>query len=127
MSRSVPLPMAGPDRRTAMKVGAATLGLAAWGAAIAPWFEWTGDLSMDEFLQKHYRELTPTQLQEILNRLTNEARQQTSKPAIVKDHTPIPGVVFGYALNLSVCIGCRKCVEACHVENNHDRATNQSY
>jgi molybdopterin-containing oxidoreductase family iron-sulfur binding subunit len=45
----------------------------------------------------------------------------------VKDHKPIPGVVFGYALNLSICIGCRKCAEACHVENNHDRATNQSY
>ena len=34
---------------------------------------------------------------------------------------------FGYALNLSVCNGCRKCAEACHHENNHDRATNQSY
>ena len=40
---------------------------------------------------------------------------------------PIPEVQFGYALNLSVCFGCRKCAEACHVENNHDRATNQSY
>jgi Fe-S-cluster-containing dehydrogenase component len=36
-------------------------------------------------------------------------------------------VQFGYALNLSVCIGCRKCAEACHKENNHDRATNNSY
>jgi molybdopterin-containing oxidoreductase family iron-sulfur binding subunit len=36
-------------------------------------------------------------------------------------------VQFGYALNLSVCNGCRKCAEACHEENNHDRATNQSY
>jgi molybdopterin-containing oxidoreductase family iron-sulfur binding subunit len=37
------------------------------------------------------------------------------------------GVVFGYALNLSVCIGCRRCAEACHKENNHDRRTNNSY
>lgn len=128
MSKTVSLPVIGEvDRRTAMKAGAATLGLAAWGAAIAPWFEWTGELSMSDFLQKHYRELTTTDLQTILNRLTDEARQQTSKPAVVKDHKPIPGVVFGYALNLSICIGCRKCVEACHIENNHDRSTNQSY
>jgi Fe-S-cluster-containing dehydrogenase component len=36
------------------------------------------------------------------------------------------GVKFGYALNLSICIGCRKCAEACHHENNHDRATHNS-
>ncbi len=34
---------------------------------------------------------------------------------------------FGYALNLSICVGCRKCAEACHQENNHDRATHNSY
>jgi molybdopterin-containing oxidoreductase family iron-sulfur binding subunit len=45
----------------------------------------------------------------------------------VSDDRPIPGVQFGYALNLSVCNGCRKCAEACNKENNHDRATNQSY
>ena len=39
----------------------------------------------------------------------------------------VAGVSFGYALNLSVCIGCRKCAEACHVENNHDRRTASSY
>jgi Fe-S-cluster-containing dehydrogenase component len=36
-------------------------------------------------------------------------------------------VQFGYALNLSICVGCRKCAEACHIENNHDRATKNSY
>jgi molybdopterin-containing oxidoreductase family iron-sulfur binding subunit len=36
-------------------------------------------------------------------------------------------VQFGYALNLSICIGCRKCAEACHRENNHDRPSNNSY
>jgi molybdopterin-containing oxidoreductase family iron-sulfur binding subunit len=36
-------------------------------------------------------------------------------------------VQFGYALNLSVCNGCRKCAEACQKENNHDRASNNSY
>jgi molybdopterin-containing oxidoreductase family iron-sulfur binding subunit len=115
------------DRRTAVKAGVATLGLAAWAAAIQPVFDWTAEQSADDFLQHHYRELTPEQLQTILNRLTAEAREATGKAVTVKDHKPIPGVSFAYALNLSICIGCRKCAEACHVENNHDRPSHQSY
>lgn len=126
--KKLSLPVLGDvDRRTAVKAGAATLGLAAWAAAIKPWFEWTSELNTDEFLQKHYRELTPEQLQGILNKLTAEARAETGRPVTVKDHKPIPGVSFAYALNLSICIGCRKCAEACHVENNHDRPSHQSY
>ena len=122
------LPVLGEvDRRSAVKAGVATLGLAAWAAAIKPWFEWVDDLNTDEFLQKHYRELAPEQLQVILNRLTDEARKETGRPVTVRDHKPIPGVSFAYALNLSICIGCRKCAEACHVENNHDRPSHQSY
>jgi molybdopterin-containing oxidoreductase family iron-sulfur binding subunit len=30
-------------------------------------------------------------------------------------------VVFGYALDLSRCIGCRRCVYACVKENNQSR------
>jgi len=115
------------DRRTAVKAEVATLGLAAWAAAIKPVFDWTAEQSADDFLQKHYRELTPEQLQTILNKLTAEAREATGKPVTVKDHKPLPGVSFAYALNLSICIGCRKCAEACHVENNHDRPSHQSY
>jgi len=126
--KKLSLPVIGEvDRRTAVKAGAATLGLAAWAAAIKPWFEWTGELDSDEFLQKHYRELNPPEMQRILNRLTDEARKETGQRVVVKDHKPIPGVVFGYALNLSICIGCRKCAEACHHENNHDRPSHQSY
>ena len=42
------LPVLGEvDRRTALKAGAATLGVAAWAAAIKPWFEWTAELDVD--------------------------------------------------------------------------------
>ena len=62
-SKTISLPVLGEmDRRTVAKAGAMTLGLAAWAAAIEPWFEWTEDLNTDDFLQKHYRELTPEQL-----------------------------------------------------------------
>lgn len=32
-----------------------------------------------------------------------------------------PGVLFGYALDLSRCVGCRRCVHACVKENNQSR------
>jgi molybdopterin-containing oxidoreductase family iron-sulfur binding subunit len=39
----------------------------------------------------------------------------------VSDKQPIPGVEFAYALDLSRCIGCRRCVYACVDENNQSR------
>jgi molybdopterin-containing oxidoreductase family iron-sulfur binding subunit len=39
----------------------------------------------------------------------------------VADTGPMPGVVFAYALDLSRCIGCRRCVHACVEENNQSR------
>ena len=47
--RRLSLPVVGEvDRRTALKAGAATLGVTAWAAAIKPWFEWTDELHEDE-------------------------------------------------------------------------------
>ncbi|MBA4150241.1 MAG: 4Fe-4S dicluster domain-containing protein [Verrucomicrobia bacterium] len=117
----------GISRRTALKGIGATLGATAFATAIAPLTEWARDLSVDEFLQKHYRELSPVDLQLVLGRLEKETKAQYGADVTISDHKPQPGVQFGYALNLSICIGCRKCAEACHNENNHDRATNNSY
>jgi molybdopterin-containing oxidoreductase family iron-sulfur binding subunit len=39
----------------------------------------------------------------------------------VSDAGPMPGVLFAYALDLSRCIGCRRCVYACVEENNQSR------
>lgn len=127
-SEKVPLPMV-PEmtRRTALKAGIATLGLAALGLALKPLLEWTAEQSVDEFLQKHYRELTPEQKQAVFKRLEDDARAETGREVTIRDPQAIPGVAFAYALNLSVCIGCRKCAEACHQENNHDRPSHQSY
>lgn len=103
------------------------LGAAAFAKAIAPLTEWTRDVSVDEFLQKHYKELTPIDMEIILRRLEKETKDEYGADVTITDCKPQPGVKFGYALNLSVCIGCRKCAEACHLENNHDRPSNQSY
>ena len=115
------------SRRTVMKGAWATLGAAAFAHAMAPLTEWTQDLSVNEFLQKHYKELTRDEMARILVHLKAEAKQKYGRDVDIQDLPPQEGVSFGYALNLSVCIGCRKCAEACHQENNHDRRTGNSY
>lgn len=115
------------DRRTLLKAGAATLGASAFAAAIAPVVEWALDESVDSFLQKHYRELSPDDMAFVLERLERETLAQYGAEVEITDIKPTPGVQFGYALNLSICVGCRRCSEACHQENNHDRASHNSY
>ncbi|MEW5852691.1 MAG: 4Fe-4S dicluster domain-containing protein [Myxococcota bacterium] len=118
---------ADPARRTTLKVLGASLGAAAFARAAAPLTEWSGELSVAEFLQKHYRELTPDEMKAVLARIEEETQRKTGVAVSVSDLRPQPGVKFGYALNLSICIGCRRCAEACHQENNHDRASHNSY
>jgi len=117
----------GISRRTVLKVAGATLGAAAFTKAMAPLIAWTKDLSVDEFLQKHYRELSPDELRKVMDRLEAETLEDYDAEVSITDHKPLKGVKFGYALNLSICIGCRKCSEACHKENNHDRPSKNSY
>ena len=114
-------------RRTHLKVLGATLGGAAFVKAVAPLAQWSADLDLDGFLQNHYKELTPDELTAVLARHEAGCKRDYGADVTIEDVRPTPGVAFGYALNLSMCIGCRKCVEACHKENNHDRDTYQSY
>ncbi|HMR74468.1 MAG TPA: 4Fe-4S dicluster domain-containing protein [Polyangiaceae bacterium] len=116
-----------PKRRTVLKVLGGTLGAAAFARALAPLAAWSKEQSVDEFLQKHYQELSPQELAKVLRRLEDDTERKYGKKVTIQDLRPQQGVEFGYALNLSVCIGCRRCAEACHIENNHDRSTNNSY
>ncbi|WP_437585318.1 4Fe-4S dicluster domain-containing protein [Sorangium sp. So ce1000] len=115
------------SRRVALKVLGGTLGASAFAYAMEPLRAWSKDLSLDQFLQRHYKELTKEELAGVIQRLERETREAYGREVTIRDVRPQEGVQFGYALSLSVCIGCRKCAEACHVENNHDRRTNNSY
>lgn len=110
-----------------MKVGGATLGALAFARAVAPVTEFTSQISGEAFLQKHYKEMTPRDLDRALRRIEEETLAKHGVEVQVRDVRAQDGVQFGYALNLSICIGCRRCAEACHQENNHDRRTHQSY
>ncbi len=124
----IKLPILGEiDRRTAVKGAGATLGLAAFGAAISPLAKLRDQTSFAEFLQQHYKELDEDDKRTIFARLERETKERYGADVNIGDQRPIPGVRYGYAINLGVCNGNGKCVEACHKENNHDRDTNQSY
>jgi molybdopterin-containing oxidoreductase family iron-sulfur binding subunit len=115
------------SRRTAVKGACATLGAAAWVGAVSPLRKLAEDISPAEFFQQHYQELSADDKRQVLARLEGEAKEEYGADVAIADDRPIPGTKFVYAINLSVCNGNGKCVEACHKENNHDRATNESY
>jgi Fe-S-cluster-containing dehydrogenase component len=123
MAKSLPV----VTRRTAVKALGATLGALAFAKAAEPLVAWSENISAEEFLQAHYRELSPADLKEVLERITADTKEEYGVDITLGAPQAQPGVKFGYALNLSICIGCRKCAEACHTENNHDRASNNSY
>jgi molybdopterin-containing oxidoreductase family iron-sulfur binding subunit len=124
----IPLPvLPHPTRRAVLKGAAATLGLGAFAAAVSPLRHAAQRLAPAELMQKHYKELSPQEKEEVFARLEAEAAERYGADVTIADHRPIPGVKFVYAINLSVCNGNGACVEACHRENNHDRDTNQSY
>lgn len=114
-------------RRGILAAGGATVSAAAVQQALAPLAELGSAFSLDEFLQRHYKQLSREDMEAILRRLEAQTLAEYGREVQIEDVRPIPGVQFGYALNLSLCIGCRKCVEACHKENNHDRQTYNSY
>lgn len=115
------------SRRSILKSLGVLAGGAALARALSPLAGYAGGLSLHELLQRHYKELSPDELERICRRLEKETKQKYGTDVTIGDVKPMPATRFGYALNLSVCIGCRNCVKACHVENNHDRASYNSY
>ncbi|UCE60236.1 MAG: 4Fe-4S dicluster domain-containing protein [Phycisphaerales bacterium] len=111
------------------KGSAAVAGGAALAAALSPLRDLTGDNvpSVEEFLQKHYKAMTPEEIQVVLKRIERKVEQRYEVDVSVQDVKPLDGVEFVYALNVSRCIGCRKCVHACVEENNHSRAPEIQY
>ena len=96
-------------------------GLAALAASLAPLRHLNDFPTVEQFLQKYYKELTPEEMAKVLKRIEDEVERQYGLRPHVRDLKPMNGVEFVYALNLTRCIGCRKCVHACVGENNQSR------
>lgn len=111
------------NRRTFLKGAAASMvGVAGLMAALKPLLELeSGAVTLDDLLQRHYRELGPEELRRILDALATKAEAEYGVRPEIRDTKPLDGVEFAYALNLSRCVGCRKCAHACLKENNQSR------
>jgi len=115
-------PPEGVDRRSFLRSSlVAASGLAALAAALSPLRELHNFTSAEQWLQKYYKELTPEEMERVLKRIAAEVQRDYGVEAQVRDLKPMNGVEFVYALNLTRCIGCRKCVHACVAENNQSR------
>ena len=70
---------------------------------------------------RRLKELPREKLRSLVKDLEREYAATYGNAVTVSDSGPMPGVVFAYALDISRCIGCRRCVYACAEENNLSR------
>lgn len=75
----------------------------------------------EAFFQKHFREMNRDEVKAVIARLEEDYYKKYNKRFNIKTTEALPGTLFGYGLDLSRCIGCRRCVYACVKENNQSR------
>jgi molybdopterin-containing oxidoreductase family iron-sulfur binding subunit len=106
----------GASRRRFLRgAAAAGAGALAAGPASALSFD------LESFFQKHFREMSEDDIEALKTRLEEKYASRFGKPFTVASTGPLDGVVYGYGLDISRCIGCRRCVYACVEENNQSR------
>jgi molybdopterin-containing oxidoreductase family iron-sulfur binding subunit len=122
------------DRRAAlgMLLGGVVAGTQALGAC-APLSAETDEereiklLAWREYIKGNYRFMTEDERAETIARLERLAELKRGEEVTIQSTGPQPGVLFGYAFNISKCKGFRRCVEACINENNLDRNADTQY
>jgi len=84
-------------------------------------------LAWQEYIKGNYRFMTEAERAETIGRLERLAQVRHGADVTIQSTGAQPGVVFGYAFNISKCKGFRRCVEACINENNLDRNADTQY
>jgi len=107
--------------------GAAAAGGVAAQAAQGAYGGSTLQDALGSFFQDHYQRMSKDEIQAALQRIERKAQRQHGVAIHCEDTPPIPGVVFGYALNISKCKGYRDCVKGCIAENNQGRDSQVQY
>ncbi len=102
-------------------------GMGALIAAMSPLRELKDAFDPEEFVQNHYKEISPDEMGKVLKRIERKVKKRYDVNATVRDIKPMDGVEYVYALNLSKCNGSRKCVHACVNENNQSRSPEIQY
>jgi molybdopterin-containing oxidoreductase family iron-sulfur binding subunit len=86
-------------------------------AAAAGAFTWI----MTSCGPKRLHEVPKERLRASIAELERRYAERLGTTIHVADTQPMPGVEYAYALDISRCIGCRRCVYACVEENNQSR------
>jgi Fe-S-cluster-containing dehydrogenase component len=102
-----------PSRRSFLKSSAA---VAAVGTLAS-----CSSSARETFMQKHFKDLTVEDKKRVFARLEGEYSARWGGKFSVDGEPAREGVEFAYALDLSRCVGCRRCVYACVTENNQSR------
>lgn len=101
------------SRRDFLKVSATAAGLLMVGCK--------SKIDFEAFFQQYFRELSVGEKEKIVQRLEKEYERKFGKKFRVGIEPALDGTTFAYGLDLSRCIGCRKCVYGCVQENNQSR------
>ena len=92
------------SRRSFVK-GVGAIGAVTAAAAVAAGTPaWDGQSMQDafgSFFQDQYKRMTPEEIGEALARIERKARRRFGVDIKCENTPPIPGVVFGYAINIS--------------------------
>jgi Fe-S-cluster-containing dehydrogenase component len=86
-----------------------------------------GDFAHSEFFRKNFREIGEEEMAGILKDIEAGNLEKFGVDTTVTAKDAIEGVEFGYALDLSRCVGCRRCADACTTENNQTRNPDLSW
>jgi Fe-S-cluster-containing dehydrogenase component len=84
-------------------------------------------LEWEEYFKGNFAVMTDEEKAATVRRLERLAKLRRGVDVHVSTTEAQPGVLFGYAFNISKCKGFRNCVEACVQENNLDRAAGTHY
>jgi molybdopterin-containing oxidoreductase family iron-sulfur binding subunit len=84
-------------------------------------------LKFHEFFKGNYRVMTDGEKKETIQRLERLATLKHDANVKIKGTPAQPGVLYGYAFNISKCRGYGECINACVKENNQDRKSNMQY
>ena len=84
-------------------------------------------LKWEEYFKGNYKLMTDEEKEATVKRLERLHELKNKDRVEISAGGAIPGVLYGYAFNISKCQGYMDCVNACVEENNQDRSSQMQY
>ncbi len=84
-------------------------------------------LEWEEYFKGNFRLMSADEKAATISRLERLSELRRGVEVNIDSTGAQPGVIYGYAFNISKCKGYRNCVEACIQENNLDRRNATQY